>query len=466
MHNRVVQLKPKAVPYSEAVLAYRNAEYDACLDALEFHTGPEAQALAARALIRTGRLEAALELCSDVHCSSPSAKAEFSLLRANALIRLGRMEQAEAELLTARVFAYSSCSAAIEADYERTEAHFCFYQKDLVGASAAVDRALAIAPATQPWLHSSDYFLSLGIIRASLFDLRGLLARAKEGLKAQLHWTQMALVELDADPAEDQWLRATLLSNFAVLALDIGDPSLLVELRQRSSTVDWAKSTKLSQFNVVRAIGWLSALNGDHLNAFREFRASSELAPSRAWRLHSVLDRSFLARELNQAVFADDELNYAIELARELEVSSTRDATAPFSALLKLAELTAERDPVEGRAILNRYRAARSKCPAALFDGSDRRWQASELMAEAMVARAEGRTQLAIDLLVNAFDAFDKIGSRWRAALAALELAAMTGQPFFYCYAAREARDRPQSWMARRLAALDAGQAEAASPSN
>jgi hypothetical protein len=219
---------------------------------------------------------------------------------------------------------------------------------------------------------------------------------------------------------------------------------------------------KLQRFTVVRSLGWLNALAGDHIGAFREFRRSSEFAPSTAWRIESVLDRSFLARELGQDMFAEDELNYAVELSKDVD-SSPADAPAlTFTALVKLAELVARRDPHEGRDILNRYRAARSKCPAFYFDGMDRGWQAKELMAEASVARAEGRKQMAIDLFVNAFDAYDKLGSRWRAALVALELAELTEQPFFYGYAAREANRRPNSWLARRLAALSAKQPELA----
>jgi hypothetical protein len=455
VQNRVIRLKPRSAPLSEAIDFYRASLFDDCLSALEGNASPEAQTLRIRALTRLGFSDAALDECSDREPGLSDLKSgELDLLKGMVFLRLGRAGEARESLNAARVAAYSSNSAALQAEYEAIEATLSFYERDLPGASAALDRALAVLPAQTSFNPDREYFLSLGLVRARAFDLRGLVARAKDGLRAQLHWQRASLCELDADPQEDQWLNATLLSNLALLVLDAGEPEFIDELRQRCSLVKWSDSTKLQRFNVVRSLGWLSALNGDHLNAFREFRASAELAPSRAWKLHAVLDRSFLARELDQATFADDELNYAIKLAGELDLSSTRDPSPPFSGLLKLAELAAERNAAEGRAILDRYRSARSKCPSVLFDSSDRRWQASELMAEAIVARAEGRTQHATDLLVNAFDAFDKLGSRWRAALAALELAAMTEEPFFFGYAAREANRRPQSWMARRLLAI------------
>ncbi|MGP6188719.1 MAG: hypothetical protein ACLPSH_01315 [Vulcanimicrobiaceae bacterium] len=418
----------------------------------------------ARALQRLGRFEAALDVCAAIDDRlSDLEQGELLILKAQAYLRLGQLDEIEELLLGARVAAYSSCSAALEADYEFFEATVRFYSRDLDAASAALERAMTAAPPAQLWLkRQQEYFLSLGLVRARAFDLRGLLARAKEGLLAQLEWARLALSELDAQPLEDHWVSATLLSNFASFAVQVGEPSLADELRQRSAHMSWVDSTKLCHFNVVRAVGWLCALGGDHVGAFREFRRSAELAPSTAWRIESILDRAFLARELGQEMFADDELNYAIELAKDVDLSPAKGSSVEFTALVKLAELTAKRDPNEGRAILNRFRTARSKCPAILFDGMDRGWQAKELVAEATVARAEGRQQLAIDLFVNAFDAYDKLGSRWRAALVALDLAEMTEQPFFYGYAAREANCRPNSWLGRRLATLSSKQPELA----
>ncbi len=457
MHSQVVQLKRRSIPIAEAIRAYRSACYDDCLSALYENSSTQAQSLRIRALTRLGRMQDALDECPkhlDEHLSSVE-RGELHLLKVAALLRLGRLEEVEAELLEARVAAFSSCSPALEADYEFTEAVLCHSRRDLAGAAAGVDRALSVVSETPAWLVTdAPYFFSLGLVRARACDLRGLVVRAKEGLHAQLHWSRMALHEFDTDPREDDWVGSWFLSNFALLTVDAGDPGILEELCQRVATAQWAKGTQLQQFNVVRSVGWLRALAGDHLGAFREFRTSSELAPSRAWKLHSILDRSFLARELGQEMFAEEELNYAIELSDELDLEASRDFAPPFSALVKLAELAAARDASKGRAILDRYRAARSKCPPILFDGTDRAWQATELMAEASVARAEGREQLAIDLYVNALDAFDKLGSTWRAALAALELAEMTGQPFFLGYAGREASRRPQSWLARRLATL------------
>ena len=462
MQNRVVRLKPRASSFSEAESDFYAGRFDECLTALNGHTGPQAQALLVRTLTRLGRADAALQACEKIERSLPDLRrGELHLLKAMAFLRLGRPEDAEEHLVEARVAAYSSCSPEFEADYELGEANLRFTARDFQAASAALERCLSVAPPVQPWLkQGQQYFLPLGLVRARGYDLRGLLARPKDGIAAQLHWARLGLCELDAQDQKDQWLNAALLSNFSGLALEVGEPEFIDEIARRGASAKWTSSTELQRFNVVRSLGWLRALSGDHIGALREFRRSAELAPSPAWKIESVLDRSFLARELDQEIFADDELDYAFELASGVEPSAAPDPAPAFMALVKLAELAAKRDANEGRAVLDRYRSARSKCPAIYFDGMDRGWQAKELVAEGTVARAEGRQQTAIDLFVNAFDAYDKLGSRWRAALVALDLAEMTEQPFFYGYAAREAHRRPNSWLARRLAALSAKQPE------
>ncbi len=461
MQNRVVQLKPRVSDFSEALLAYSKGRFDVCLAALNGHDGPRAQALLARASTRLGRVDVALSACGEIKKGLPSvARGELHLLKSLAYLRLGRPDDAEESLSEARVAVSSSGSPELEADYEYVDANLRYYAKDIPAATSALERALMVMPAQPRLGHGHEYFLSLGTVRARALDLRGMLARTKGGLLSQLHWSRLALSELDAQNQEDQWLSATLLSNFAAVALEVGEAELAPELSQRSLAIEWAGSMKLQHFNIVRVLGWLKALGGDHVGALREFRRSTEFAPSIAWKIESVLDRAFLARELGQELFAEDELNHAIELASDLELLAGPDLSIACVALVKLAEQAAKRDADEGRAILNRYRSARSKCPAIYFDGMDRFWQAQELIAEATLARAENRDQLAVDLFVNAFDAYDKLGSQWRAALVALELAEMTEQPFFYGYAAREARRRPQSWLARRLAVLSAKQPE------
>jgi tetratricopeptide (TPR) repeat protein len=454
---QVIQLRSRPCCYDDAVAAYRAGRFDLCLRQLGDDGTSTSRALRARALTRAGKVEAALEACGVVEDGlSCVQRAELDILRAHAMLRLGRLEGAESHLLSARVWADASSSRPLEADVEFTDAVLHFSARDFEQAVESLERSLGVGePLGAPWRPQEPaYFLSWGVVRSRVLDLGGVLARNKERLAGQLHWARRALSELDACPGEDEWLKATLLSNFAAIAMEIGDPALLAEIRQRAEQIAWSDSMALQRFNVVRFLGWLHALAGDHVGAFREFRRSSDLAPTRPWKIESVLQSCFLARELGQRLIGDGELDYAIDLAGSLETSTSTPAPA-FSALLKLAELAAKRSAEEGRALLVRYRAARAKCSPALFNGGDLDWQAKELVAEAMVARAEGRDDAAEDLLINAFDAYDRLGSRWRAALVAIELLEITEQPFFEGYARREAGMRPNSWLARRLAVVE-----------
>ena len=68
--------------------------------------------------------------------------------------------------------------------------------------------------------------------------------------------------------------------------------------------------------------------------------------------------------------------------------------------------------------------------------------------------RAEGQTNRAATLLFDSYDIFSEVGYKSRAASVAVDLYEMTGEQKFYDVAAAEARKRPQSWIARRVAGM------------
>ncbi len=78
-------------------------------------------------------------------------------------------------------------------------------------------------------------------------------------------------------------------------------------------------------------------------------------------------------------------------------------------------------------------------------------------MAIAAVVRAEGQLDRATMLFKEAFEIWSSVGYEWRAASAALEIYTLTGEEFYLDVVAREAATRPQSWIARRYAAIALG---------
>ena len=75
-------------------------------------------------------------------------------------------------------------------------------------------------------------------------------------------------------------------------------------------------------------------------------------------------------------------------------------------------------------------------------------------MAIATVVRAEGQLDRATMLFKEALDIWTDVGYAWRAAAAAIEIYTLTGDTAYLDVVAREAAERPRSWIASRYAAV------------
>jgi tetratricopeptide (TPR) repeat protein len=450
----IVRLQPRSESFPAALALFRTARFDDCLATLALNDGANAVILRARCLMRLDRLEESMRELEQIDLNLPdNQRAEMLLVKAAGLLRLDRMDDAERLLADCRVAAYSTAIPALEGDYELTEAALHYVTGDTSRMDASISRALAICEPREAWAKDSDrYLFSLRHVHARAYDLRGFSLRRVRGPVAQIECVRQALSEIDGSQNEDTWLYSHFLYNLAVLARENDHLDLIGEVKSRAASFDWSPNLNFHRFQTLSAIGWLEALSGDHIGALRQFRAAGEFAPSQSWKLTSVLDRAFLARELGQSIFAEDELLFATDLAGKIDWTGTRDVF--FPSLVRLAQLVASNNPAAARKLLERYRKVRANMPATVFAKVDPIWHGVELMAEADVARAEGRNQLAIDLYINAFEAFDKLGCRWRASLAAIELSELTDQPLFRGYAAAEAQRRPNSWIARRMATI------------
>ena len=370
-----------------------------------------------------------------------------------------RDPETEQTLVEARARAFSSGSAALECEIEYISGLLAWTQGRLDDALSAVDRVLEVSECWPEWVQRPRQapFFSPGYWRARAYDLRGVTEALREDYDAQAQSLAKGFEEFDRAQVVDLLVEASMLANLAVLARDLEEPGLCGYVSDRAERTAWNEHTAPFEYEVYRALAWWRARMGDHLAAFRFLRRSADCAPSLALRVMSVVDRSFLARELGELVTATEDLEYAARLTKSIDWETCSGPER--AALFALARSIAPRDPKEARRLYDRYSALKSPVsPLEMPASGNRRHRANECSAHAAVLVAEGHRERAISLLQEGFRIWSEVGYAWRAATVAADLAELTGEARFFEVAAREAAKHPHSWLARRVGALAAAQ--------
>lgn len=445
-----MRLQPRVQPFEQAIEAYRLGRLGATLDCLRGNTTQAGRSLSSRALLRLSQAEAALSAASTIDDDlTHPARAEAHMQRGAALARLERFDESERSYDTARVFVIASACGALQAEFDSHLAARSFMLGDDRKAETSANAVLAL----EPYAFESDtsYFTPVAHSRARAFEILAFLEARRERYAEQSALLFRAIGELDCEKTADVWHELTLLNNLGFLIRDLDLDAEARLLRDRLSR-EWPPEAVGFRFNVLRSLGIASALRGDHIGALRDLRSAAESAPSPVLRLAATLDRAILARELHQAIMAREELDYAERLSSQIDWAGSLGEER--HVLLLLAEALSYRSAAAARRALERYRGIRTKLAPTLLGAHDRRWRADEAYAEASVFRAEGQIERASLFFGEAFGIWDAIGYRWRAALAALELAELSRDAKFAEYARREAEYRPNSWLAHRVSKL------------
>jgi tetratricopeptide (TPR) repeat protein len=410
--------------------------------------------------VRAGRYTEALATIAahDTARLSHDDGGELLILKASAMVGL-RDPEAEQTLVEARARAFSSGSPALECEIEYISAFLAWTQGRFDDALNGVDRVLEVSENWPGWVQRPPEgpFFSPSYWRARAYDLRGLTEALCEDYVAQAQSLAKGFEEFDRAQVVDLRVEAAMLANLAVLARDLEEPDLCNYVSDRAQRIAWNDHTALFEYEVYRALAWGRARMGDHLAAFRFFRRSADCAPSLALRVTSVVDRSFLARELGELVTATEDLEYAARLTKSIDWETCSGPER--AALFTLAHRIAPCDPKEARRLYDRYLALKSPVsPLEMPASGNRRHRANECAAHAAVLVAEGHRERAISLLRESFQIWSEVGYVWRAATVAVDLAELTGETRFFEVAAREAAKQPHSWLARRVGALAARQ--------
>ncbi|HMD03573.1 MAG TPA: hypothetical protein VKG44_11470, partial [Candidatus Baltobacteraceae bacterium] len=450
--GRIVRLQPREESFHVAVDAYRSGRLDVCLSGLHSRDDAAAVTLRGRALLRLGQAPAAVSELSALDRGALPAhlRGELGIVLGAALTLVGKAAEARAVLDETRVWAYSS-GAEMTAEFEYYDMFWHWASGDLAAARAAALRGLEVgADGTR----TEDYVSSLPAIRARHLEALGGFEAAHERYPEQAAFLRQAIDELDAASVADVWVTGSVLSNLAMLVreLDLGDDDELV--MSRYAKIPRTAYTMPFSFHIFHSLAWCKALRGDHLGAFRDLREASGAAFAPALQLCATADRALLADRLGQRLTARDELERAQDLAARIDWENV--AGDYRTALLPFAQALAPFRPRAARTTLERYQQIRAKLSPLLLANVDRRLRADELFTEGTVAKAEDNEGGAVRAFLDAFEIWDEIGFRWRAALAAIELSLLTRDSRYTGYAAAEAAKRPASWLAERLRAAGA----------
>jgi len=439
--QNVVRLAPRQAPYEDAVAAYLAGRPKACLNLLHGHDSAAASLLRVRALLRTARLDDAIvELEESVPpFGDHAASAVHQFLLGTTLARRGTFDEAHEALANADAYATSSGDRELitEAGYYR--ALTAFMRGDFVQAEVVASETLDEQG---------------GSAHARLLELLGLIAGLRCDVERQIMMHLAANKHMVQVSMRDAWLEANMLNNLAVPVAETDPPEIAAFVRDRATAIDWNDELQPLRFHVVRHLALLDALAGNHLSAYRHYRSAVGLGPTMARRAEAFVGLGYLAREMGETIAAAECVAGAEELVAQVDWSGSDDDER--LALLHLATLLAPADPARATQHIDRYKALpkpMNRMYAAAHGNP--LYRAKEMHAFGLVAKAQHGAAFARPLLTEAHRLFRSVSSGWRAAVVALDLYELDGEPAMLAYAREHATRIPHSWLARRVARLE-----------
>ncbi len=441
--QRVVQLNPKPQPFEDAVVAFFGARNADCLSALRHHDSFEASMLRTRALLRLRRVHDAE---SAVRVAAPRAGrqadvAQCYILLGTALERAGDNGGADEAFFNAQAHALSVPSIGLHTELALFRAHAAWMRRDLTAIGAILTEAFAERRTSKDEPHAYPLHSS----RAFMYELQGLVCGHEGKFDDQIACYTSGLAELDALDHRDVWTESSLLDNLSPLVSDLYLPHVEQLVRKRSQSLLWSEETNLRAYDVHRSLGWHAALSGNVDMAMRDLREAHVFAPSAAWTIEALLDRSYILRELGELHSSNDQLGEAHRLA---QMTEWRDAdNEERLALLWLAENMAAHSMPAATVIADTYRSIRKPINLNYAAPTDKRFRAHELDALGAVTAMTGQTMRGLTMLIEARDIWDTLGFAWRAAKTARAIARVTRSENDIAEAVFRAEPWPRSWL-------------------
>jgi|SRR5579884_132039 len=282
------------------------------------------------------------------------------------------------------------------------------------------------------------------------YVLRGWIAAGKNSdAHAQARDYLHALDEFDFMARPDLRLRLNTLLTLTALARELGLDSVAQRVRAAYDGMHPSSGMHVQYFKMTRILGWIDALDGNELSAFRRFRQAADLAPNDAWRVQCIADRATLARATGESSFMLDQLYAAHDVASRLAWNSAVEEDR--MTLLNLAELFGDVDAQISQRYLTQFRSLKTPMDRRMGFANDERVRALEAYPAGVALLRVGETQAARQMLSEAYEIFSRFDYGWRAALAALAMHKATHDAQWLVHARRAIRRWPKSWIAREV---------------
>ncbi len=425
--------------------AFSSADYQACRKLIAAARDTEESALAlSRVDLREGRAVDVVERLSNVRPADARLRVERDIWLGAAYGVTGDAESAH------RLFdrALLAVRAPDEIYYAALfqKAHAFWMDRRWPELEAAVAELIA-AP-------NAGY-------RGRGYVLRGwMLAGKNDDAHGQARECLRALDEFDSMSRPDMRVRLSTLMTLSALARELGLESVAQRVRTAYEAMHPTSGMRIQHFKMTRILGWIDALEGNELAAFRRFRQARDHAPSDLWRVQCIADRAMLARASGERTFALDQLYAAHDLASRLPWNDAIEEER--LALVNLADLFADVDAALAQRYLAQFRSLRTTMDRRMGFANDARLRGLEAYSSGAALLRLGEGQAAREMLHEAYDIFSKFDYGWRAALAAMGMHDATQDSHWLARARKAIKRWPKSWIAGELRRVE----ETRSPSD
>ena len=426
-----------ATAYASALHLWQTGEYSACLEMLASHDDGLSLALRGLALLRLGHPAEVIALLHDHRTDDLSERVAVLNVLARAFART--RDEGSAQAIVDELTMLAPHAGSMSADIARCAALVAWMRGDTDRAERSLEAAFGDAT-------------PLG--RAKYYELCSWIAARRENYSEQARLLTLAAKQLLDDPLSDVGLFADVTRTLATLNRELSLPEIAPHVERLITSIPWTSDLSVQHFNAVRDLGWHHALHGRFLPALRLLHEAERIAPSRPWCIMALLDRARLASWAGEPASSTASLYHALDL--EPQVAWDRTDDEERSALLVAADVCAEVDALRAHALLERFQQVAGGFGPLMIARGDRRLLAHRLSVAGAVQHAMGSDRAAGDSYRAAYVIFGEVGYRWRAAICASRLFALTAERSWLALGAEHVRDYPHSWIARELATAGA----------